>query len=478
MNIGKEQRTIREPAHQTPVAAEVDVLVAGGGPAGLGAAIAAAREGASTLLVERNSCLGGAATAYLLHYWPQARWHLDGIAAEIVDELVRRGGASVGRIIDFDPETFKQVALDLVRDAGVKLLLYTWVVAPIVTGNTVQGAFIQNKSGRQAVLARTTLDCTGDADLAVQAGVPMTKGRESDGKMRPATLIFRMGNIDFRAIVDYARRHPDQFSPDPNYQVNDIEQGSVRISGFFDLVEQARQCGELFSDMHYLRLEGIDVERGICFVNSTRVYGVDGTDAWDLTRAEIEARDQIPMVVDFIRKYIPGCQQAFVIDTAANIGIRETRRIVGEYRLSEDDIMAGRVFEDRVARVYGRNAPGVDVHNPDGKEGSAQDSHARSIVHGERGLFVPYRSLVPQRIEGLLVAGRSISQTHDAEKWTRIEAACIKIGQAAGTAAAVAAAEDVAVREVDVSRVQQRLIAQGVPLDQPLEAPLPEPAAG
>ncbi len=167
-----------------------------------------------------------------------------------------------------------------------------------------------------------------------------------------------------------------------------------------------------------------------------------------------------------------------VIDTAANIGIRETRRIVGEYRLSEDDIMAGRVFEDRVARVYGRNAPGVDVHNPDGKEGSAQDSHARSIVHGERGLFVPYRSLVPQRIEGLLVAGRSISQTHDAEKWTRIEAACIKIGQAAGTAAAVAAAEDVAVREVDVSRVQQRLIAQGVPLDQPLEAPLPEPAAG
>lgn len=474
MSAEMKNKTILEPAREIPVAAEVDVLVAGGGPAGLGAALAAAREGGSTLLVERNAFLGGAATAYLLHHWSQRKEQLYGIADEIVDELTRRKAATVGRIIDFDPEVFKKIALDLVQAAGARLLLYSWAVAPIVEGHTVGGAFIENKSGRQAVLAKTTIDCTGDADLAFQAGVPTSKGRERDGKMRPITLIFRMGNIDFRPMVEYARQHSDQFSPDPNYQVNDFEHGSVRISGFFDLVEEARGRGELFEDCNYLRLEGVDIDRGICFVNNTRVYQVDGTNAWDLTKAEIEAHNQIPVVVDFIRKYIPGCQKAFVIDTAANIGVRETRRIQGEYTLLEDDIVSGRFFEDRVARGYGRMAPGVEIHDPDGMEGSAQDPHARAIVHGEHSFFVPYRCLLPLNVEGLLVAGRCISQTHDAEKWTRIEPSCIKIGQAAGTAAAVAAADDVTVRAVSVERVQQRLKAQGVPLDEAIGQPIPD----
>lgn len=479
MSAELSSKRILEPAREISVAAEMDVLVAGGGPAGLGAAIAAAREGASTMLVERNSFLGGAATAYLLCKWSQPKARLYGISDEIVDELVRRKAAAVGRIINFDPEIFKKVALDLVQEAGVKLLLYSWAVAPIVEDNVVQGAFIENKSGRQAVLAKTTIDCTGDADLAFQSGVPTTKGRETDGKMRPISLIFRMGNIDFHAIVDYARQHPDQFSPDPNYQVNDIDQGVVRISGFFDLVAEARQRGELYSDMHYLRLEGADAEKGICFVNSTRVYRLDGTNAWDLTKSEIEARNQIPMVVNFIRKYIPGCQRAFVIDTAANIGVRETRRIHGEYLLTEEDILANRYFEDRVVRVYSYTAaPGVDVHSPDGMEGSAQDPHARTFVHPERGYFIPYRCLVPQKVDGLLVAGRCISETHDAEKWNRNEVWCIGMGQAAGTAAAVAAADGAAVRAVDVRRVQQRLIAQGAPLDEALAQPIPEPSRG
>ncbi len=476
MSAASGFKTILEPARDIPVAAEVDVLVAGGGPAGLGAAIAAAREGASTLLVERNSFLGGAATAYLLCKWSQHKRRLYGIADEFVDELVRRNAAAVGRVINFDPEVFKKVALDAVQASGAKLLLYTSAVRPIVEDGVVRGAFIENKSGRQAVLAKTTIDCSGDADLADQAGVPSWKGRDHDGKMRPITLIFRMGNIDFRPMVEYARQHPDQFTADPNFQVDDMEHGVLRISGFFDIAAEARRKGDVPANCHYLRLEGVDVAKGICFVNSTRVYQVDGTNGWDLTKAEIEARNQIPLLVSFIKKYIPGCERAFVVDTAANIGVRETRRVKGEYTLTEDDIVAGTTFDDRVVRIVGHlAAPGLEIHSPDGNEGSESDIHGRTFIHPERCYFVPYRSLLPQKAENLLVAGRCISQTREADKWTRNEPWCLLMGQAAGTAAALAAREGTSVRQVSAFRVQDRLRAQGAPLDEVI-APTPEPA--
>jgi hypothetical protein len=470
------KRAVREPPSDVPVAAEADVLVAGGGPAGLGAAIAAAREGASTIMVERNSFLGGAATAYLLSKWSQHKRRLYGIAEELVDEMVRRKAAVIGSVINFDPEVFKKVALDFIEASGSRLLLYSWAVKPIVEANTTRGIFVENKSGRQAILAKTTIDCTGDADLACHAGVPFWKGRPSDGKMRPMTLIFRMGNIDFNQIIGYARQNPTQFSLDPNFQVNDIEHGVVRISGFFDLAEQARRSGEVYPDFHYLRLEGVDVERGICFVNSTRVYGVDGTNAWDITRAEIEARKQIEPVANFIRKYIPGCERAFILDTAANIGVRETRRIQGEYILTEEDIISGKAFPDRVVHGYSHlAAPGVEIHSPDRQEGSEQDLHGRVIIHQERSYFIPYRSLLPLKIDGLLIAGRCISQTREADKWTRNEVWCLAMGQAVGTAAAIAAADGISVRQVNVERLQDRLKSQGAPLDEITEQPVPEP---
>ncbi len=237
MSDESQSENILEPERRVTVAAKVDVLVVGGGPAGLGSALAAARQGAATLLVERNGFLGGVATTALMTIFLHHRERLSGISREIVDALVERKGGVAGKVINFDPEVFKEVALELLEAAKVKLLLYSWAVAPILEDRVVRGAIVENKSGRQALLAKTTIDCTGDADLAFQAGVPTVKGRESDGKMRPISLIFRMGNIDFRALVDYARAHPDQFTRDPNFQVLDLEKGVVRISGFFDLVE-------------------------------------------------------------------------------------------------------------------------------------------------------------------------------------------------------------------------------------------------
>ncbi|MHB1413696.1 MAG: FAD-dependent oxidoreductase [Chloroflexota bacterium] len=471
--------SILEPGRELPIGAEADVLVVGGGPSGLGAAIAAAREGARTIQVERMGFLGGVATASLMTIFLNHRERLSGISREIVEELLRRKGGVAGRVINFDAETFKEVALDLVSEAGVNLLLYSWAVAPIVADGVMRGVVVENKSGRQALLAKTTIDCTGDADLAYQAGVPTVKGREDDGRMRPITLIFHMGRIDFHTLIEYARAHPDQFTPDPNFQVTDEEAGVIRISGFFDLVEQGRQRGELDKDCHYLRFEGVDLKKGICFVNSTRVYGVDGTNAWDLTKATIAARKQMNTLVDFLHKYVPGCQDAYVLDAAPSVGVRETRRIRGDYVFDEADIVANRVFEDRVVQMYSHIVvPGIELHSPDAGEGSAQDSHGRKHIRKEYSYFIPYRSLLPSKIEGLLVAGRAISQTHEADKWTRVMPCCMETGEAGGLAAAVASADGVSARNVNLARVQQKLAARGIPLFEPIAQPIPVPRPG
>lgn len=457
--------TISELAREIPVEASADVVIAGGGPAGLAAALGAARAGAKTILVERNGFLGGVATASLMTIFLDYRRHLHGVVAEFVDELVARGLAFAGRVINFDPEGFKEVALEKVVKSGITLRLYSWAVQPVVQDGTVKGIVVESKSGRGALLANVTVDCTGDADLAFRAGVPCVEGREKDGKMRPVSLVFRMGNIDFYRMAEFARQNPEQFQMDPNYQVLDMDRGVLRFSGFFDLAAEGRQRGELDPDCHYLRFEGVDLKRGISFVNSVRVYGVDGTDAASLTGAELQAREQMRKLVAFIHKYVPGCEQAWVIDTAPSLGVRETRRIRGEYVLTEEDIAAGKVYPDSVGSYWKHSGLlGVEIHSPDAGEMSDADPQ-RSKIHTGVCFQIPYGCYVPQGIDGLLVAGRSISQTHQADKFTRQMPCCMVMGQGAGVGAAVAARDKVPPRRVNVSEVQRLLTEQGVVID-------------
>lgn len=478
-SVDKARSAVTEEARDLPVAFNGDVIVAGGGPAGFAAALGAARNGAKVLLIERAAFLGGTATTAMMAVFGTPYEHAQGISREVFDRLISIGAAAPGPLVPFDPEAFRTVALEMVDEAGVNLLLYSWVVDVIREGDVVKGVVVENKSGRQALLADVIIDTTGDADIAAKAGAPFVKGRESDGRMRPITLLFRLGHIDVPKLMDYVTSHPEQFSPDPAKHIVDVEGKNVRLYGFFDLVEEGRKSGVLPEETHYLRLEALDPVKGTAFVNSTRVYNVDGTNAWDLTRAELEARRQVIKIMKFIRASIPGCEKSYVIETAPGLGVRETRRIRGGYILTEDDIVQERPFPDSVAQDAQREVPYQQVHSPDGNEGGRTDVAEREMLSPLFIYAIPYRCLVPNDVEGLLVAGRCISVTHEADGFTRNMPACMSTGQAVGTAAALASRLGLAPRQLDVAKIQDAMLAQGAKIGpvergaQPEGVPVP-----
>ncbi len=460
-----EDKTVTEPARDLPVASKVDVVVSGGGPAGLGAAVGAARQGAKTLLVERNAFLGGAATAVLMAVWNMPLDHMTGFAHDLTARLIARGAAvGGGPATPFDPEGFKNAALEFVQENDIQLLLYSSVVAPIVDKGRVRGVVVENKSGRQAILAGNVVDCTGDADLAAASGVPFVKGRESDGKMRPMTVLMHLGNLDIPRMVEYAKAHPEEFDLDPHFQMLDLEHGMVRFAGFFSHVREAHERGELDPSLHYLRFEGVQVDRGMAFLNTVRVYDVDGTNAFDLTRAEMEARRQMQQLLAFVKRRIPGCENCYVVETSSSIGVRETRRIRGKHVLTEGDIAAGRTYPDTVARLWRFHTPGVEMHSPDPIEGSPEDPLHRQLQRPLISFEVPYGCLLPGEVDGLLVGGRAISQDHAADGFTRGMYACMVTGQAAGTAAGLAALRHLSPASLEVRDLQRALAAQQVDL--------------
>ncbi len=473
------QDTILEGPRSLKVVGKGDVIVAGGGPTGLAAAIAAAREGAQVWLVETMSFLGGVATGSMMAALVASHW-ATGISLELIDRLAARGGAvkwdpteKRTATTPFDPEEFKSVSLEMVLEAGVNLLLYTSVVAPILIDGVAKGVIIESKSGRQALLGHTIIDCTGDADLAVRAGAPYVVGRESDNLMRPFALLFRLGGLDIEAIMEYADSHPEDIQPQYRKGTRLLagnERVISRVSGFYDLVEQAKAEGHLYPECHYFRLENLWVDRGTAICNTTRVYYVDGTDAKDLTKGELEARKQIQKLVEFARKYIPGCENAFVIDVAPRIGVRETRRIVGEYVLADEDAYRDARFDDAFMTIKGslvkRPVPiELDVHMPDPIEGSEKDlleRYPERVPREPHEYQIPFRTMLPKGVDNLIVAGRTISVSHMIDGSTRNMLACMRMGQVAGTAAAISAMNRISPKIMNFEEVKAALIEQGV----------------
>ncbi|GGG39599.1 pyridine nucleotide-disulfide oxidoreductase [Caldovatus sediminis] len=462
--IRPEEGFLLEPARRTPVVREVDVLICGGGVAGIGAALGAARAGARTMVIERNAFLGGAATGVLMNTWNVPVRCMTGVAREIARSLAARGaGVDAGPTFPFDPEALKELAVELLSENGVKILNYTWVVDPVMEGSRIRGVVIQNKSGRQAILARCVVDATGDADLAAAAGAEYVKGREEDGKMRPMSVLFRLGGVDVRRVVEYCRSQPaENFTADPNFHILKPEEGLVRFSGFFDIAARARAAGELPEEVHYLRMEGVDVERGIVTVNNSRVYGVDGTNAWDITRADLEARMQNRRILKVIKRDIPGFEKAYVIDSSPTVGVRETRRVRGRYVLTQADNVAQRRFPDSVARIWRHMAVGRDWHKATGGEGAPDDAVYRTATTDLTFFEIPWRVFVPNGVEGMTVGGRALSVSHDADMWTRGQYCCLVTGQVAGVGAALAARQGTVPSALDTTVLQRELEGQDV----------------
>jgi len=452
---------------------EYDVLVVGGGNAGCAAAIAAARHGARTMLVERYGFLGGTATAAMVGPW--MTFHsgqkriVGGIAQEIVERLQRMGGSPghlhdssdyVPTITPFDPEIHKALLFEMMQEAGVHLLLHAYFLRAIchpevskdpepVEGRAVEGAVFATVAGEREYRARVTIDATADAYVAASAGVATQQGDER-GRVQPATLIFRLSHVDLAKTAAYLRMHPDQMRT--SLKTHERTASTLTaVAGLYDLWHEAQGKGE------------VDIPREVVSffitpypdevtVNMTRVVDIDPLDPDDLTRAEVAARLQAMQLFEFFRKHVPGFENSRIAATATQIGIRESRRIVGAYTLTRDDVLEARHFEDAIAR----SAYPIDIHNPSGT-----GTQTQRLRPGE-SYEIPYRCLVPATVERLLVAGRCISTTHEALASTRLTPTVMTLGQAAGTAAALAQKEGVRLRDVDAKELRSVLTADGV----------------
>jgi hypothetical protein len=307
--------------------------------------------------------------------------------------------------------------------------------------SSVEGVVFETKSGPLAIRAKVTVDCTGDADIAVQAGTPTEVGR-ADGLVQPMTLMFRMAEFHRAAFEAYVKEHPREWRG---------------VHGLWDLVRQATAAGELKLPREDILFFATPHE-GEVSVNSTRVTRVLGTDVWDLSYAEWMSRRQMRQIAEFLRRYVPGFEKSYVMQSGVNVGVRETRRIIGDYQLTADDVLSARKFDDAIAR----GAYPVDIHNPAGA-----GTVLKRLPPGE-AYDIPLRSLMPQGAEGLVVAGRCISGTHEAHSSYRVMPIVMATGQAAGVTAAIAAKSAVKPRELSYRDVQAELARQGASLRKEL----------
>ncbi|MCU1378455.1 MAG: dependent oxidoreductase [Acidimicrobiales bacterium] len=461
------RRTVTLPARTGVVAAESDVLVVGGGPAGLGAALGAAQAGADVVLAERYGFLGGNATAALV--MPLMSFHTDsrvvggaseddtrllptdhgegepvvaGALWQLLQRLTDAGGAippsrETGYVVPFDPEVFKLVTFDLLDGCGVRYLLHSFASSILDVEERPHVVF-ETKSGPVAVGAEVVVDCTGDGDMAASAGAPFEVGRPEDGLTQPMTLMFRMGQLDRARFADYVSGRPDQWRG---------------VHGLWELIERAQAAGQLHLEREDILFFATPHEHEVS-VNSTRVPAL-GTSVWDLTRAERAARNQLREIERFLRTSVPGFERSYNIQSGVQIGVRETRRVLGDYQLTADDILSARSFPDAIAR----GAYPVDIHDPVGT-----GTRLERVPPGE-AYDIPLRSLLPQRLDRVLVAGRCISGTHEAHSSYRVMPISIATGQAAGVCAALAARDGRPTRAVEPAAVQQELRRQGALLE-------------
>ena len=455
-----------------------DVVVAGGGTAGVVAAIAAARTGAKTLLVERRHFLGGMMTGgnagltiYTVYDKRQSEYRkivarlatdpaavqiVGGIPLEITERLLARGAAigtsgTGGSYVFTSITDFKYLLLDMMAECGVRLLLHSTVVDVIKEADVVRGLTVESKSGRQVLPAQIVVDATGDADVAACAGAPFIVGVGPDdhcarlgetlGRMHDMGVMFRMGNVDVERLFEHLRDHAEKFVTQ-SVALMDMEEAWANVRNG-DMACFGIKHGGMWHQVYNSPIRGVVTLCCPCVTGS-------GLDVDDLTRGELELIRQVRERVATLR-HVPGFERAFLLDMP-EIGVRETRHIQGEYRLTIEDIYERREFPDTI----GRGAHPIDI-GPLPEE--LRKAKAPTVDHWY--FNIPYRSLVPRQVDNLLLAGRCISATREASGCTRPTVQCMLTGQAAGTAAALCVAAGANPRKLDSHDLRTRLATDG-----------------
>ena len=448
-------RFVKECNKDLKIFAEVDVLVVGGGPAGIGAAIGAAREGVSTLLAERYGCFGGVISQVGVEGFAWYR-HEDtieagGIAKEFEEEAKKIGGSTKECQSDseaLDAEMFKYVADQMISEAGVKPLLHCMAVGALVEENIIKGIIIDGKSGRGVILAKRVIDCTGDADIATLAGVPFTK-RET---LHSVTPLFNVRGVDGERFKKYIKEElkPTYADWTGEWEMKTNGKEDKMFSPF--LVKPFKKAIEdkLFEKEPHIDYGGsystISPEGDVTQLNVIFIRGIDCTNIEDLTRAEIEGRKAVMNAIKALRHYVPGFENSRLRNFGMTMGTRESRQIDGHYKLTGHDVKNQARFEDSI---------GIFPEFIDG-------NGILWLPTTGRYFQLPYGALTPKKIENLLVAGRSISGDIDAHSAFRNMSCCVVTGQGAGVAAAISVKDNVPTSEVNIKKVQQALIKQNV----------------
>lgn len=452
---------------------QFDVVVIGAGSAGIAAAVSAARNGARTILVDAGPMVGGELVSGLpLNACLNARgeWVVGGVIRELLDTCRSMGGL-IEPYFDWrslwltcvDPEVMKLAVAKLLRKAGVRLLLYSFADDVVADESRLHGIFVVNKQGRTLLRAQQFIDCSGDGDISVLAGA-MSEMGGPQGELQPVTLIFRMVGVETEPLLDFVRCHPDYVGlgeclleprSKPECAAALYRQGipSVFFDGRGPFLVEAIERGELFP-CGLLAVCPVSTQRKEVSLNTTRIANLDATNPDRLSGALPDLLEQVWACARFLKARVPGFENSQFSGIAPRIGIRETRRIMGETVLQREDVLEGRKRDDGICK----GAHELDVHG-------AGNVHRREMINNGGSYDVPFGCLLPKGTTNLLVAGRCLSATREAHGSARVMGTCMGMGQAAGTAAAMAATAGKALRQLSIAALRDRLRAQGAVLD-------------
>ena len=459
---------IEEPIRKVPILAETEVLVIGGGPAGISAALAAARKGVDTMLIERYGYFGGVITQTMIGTiaWYRYAKTVDAGGIGVEFELRAKGmGASInvfgniknkdmvsrleqeGLIVDGEPtyeildtEVFKFVVDEMIQESGVKPLLHCYATSVIMENNRITGVIIESKTGRQAILAKRVIDATGDADIAYHAGVPFRKSPKNE--LMEVTVNFGCSGINIGKFLLYTYLNPGKIG-----DWGETQDENAFSTYLVEPFEKAKEAGEIPEDINIESFWTNYTDAGeITSFNGIHMDNIDPTDVWDLTKAEIEGRQRVIWAVEALKKYTPGFKKARLRTIGSSLGIRESRKIIGEYNITEHDVSNQARFTDSI---------GICPEFIDGYGIAIMPTTGRYF-------HVPYRIIVPKKVENLLVAGRCVAGDKISHAATRQMCCCTVTGQGAGVAAAISINDNTICREVDIKKVQETLREQGV----------------